>query len=370
MVTQLLAEDLRLRRRVVGLVRQLRKATNMAAVTLPRYSADDLYHDGSQILRRRVVILLSSGCSVPTCTMCPFTNYNLYGTHRAPPDPVLQLAQEFERNPPDGTDLVSVYNDGSFFADSEVTAEQRVGIARVVRDAGVLNLMVESLPQFMTPARLDPVVEALRGGALIVGIGLQSSNDFVRQVCVGTSFTRPQFERAVAVAYSSGVVVKSYVMIKPPFLDDAAALRDVVETAQYLCGIGAPSVTLCPTRVAENTVVHALFESGLYEPPHIFTVLAALHAVLHLVDVRVAVINLTGEDFESVTAISGSDAPARVVLEAIVAFNRSRDPADLRLASPVERCYAEHRDRLERAPRVDPRGTLQSLLGELEVHLA
>ncbi|MGH3824650.1 MAG: hypothetical protein ACRDRA_17725 [Pseudonocardiaceae bacterium] len=55
-------------------------------------------------------------------------------------------------------------------------------------------------------------------------------------------------------------------MVKPPFLTDSEA---VIDSADYLAGLGVIGITLCPTRVSRNTVAWELWQARLYPPPNL-----------------------------------------------------------------------------------------------------
>lgn len=282
-----------------------------------------------------------------------------------PTSPVDQLKRDFETNPVKEIDIISIYNDGSFFADSEISQLQRTKIAELIGELDIPNIIVESLPQFVTPDRISPFLEKINS-RLTIGIGIQSANDFVRQVCVGTSFTLRQFEAAVSTANSLGVGIKPYVMIKPPFLSEAEALTDVRLTVRYLSGMGVNNATLCPTRIAPNTLVEKLYKNGAYSVPDPYTVLAALRNALEWLDARIALVNLTAEDFSSVTSTSKRTNDAQKVLDALKGFSLSGDRTKLMLPEPYESAYREHCFALEAQEETDIRVRTKLLLDELE----
>lgn len=316
-----------LRRELSALSLGLRQAQGAELPLVPRFvSYDTLRQPDGRVTGRKKVILMSGGCSVPTCTMCPFTNENNYGL--PPADPRLlveQAARALARSPDEPEyDVLALYNDGSFFAPAEIPRPAQVAIAGKAATAGIRRLVVESLPQFVTAAALKPFVDALGGTELEVGIGLQSADDLVRETLVNTRVTRAAFERAITAMAELGVHPKIYLMIKPPFLTDAEALTDVMESVAYVRSLGIPGVTLCPTRVSRNTVAWTLWEAGLYQPPSLWTVAAAVRRAHAAASVRVACINLRGSDFESVFPDSCPSC-ADLIVDGLLAYSETGD---------------------------------------------
>lgn len=324
------ADEGRLRRALTDLAATLRTTTSEQHPPTPRYIEYDNHRrsDGTLVGRKKV-ILMSGGCSVPTCTMCPFTNENNYGHGRDHPSLIDQVETVLTRSPDEPAyDLLALYNDGSFFAPAEVPHDVQMAVAERVAASGVHRLVVESLPQFVRSATLAPFVEALGTVELEVGIGLQSADDFVRETLVNTRITRRSFERALATMAELGVQPKVYLMIKPPFLTDEEAVTDVVESVEYVRSLGVDGVTLCPTRVSRNTVAWWLYENGSYQPPNLWTVAETVRRAHQRTAVRVACINLRGSDFESIFPAS-CPACADEIVDGLVRYSETGDLADL-----------------------------------------
>ncbi|WP_411150162.1 hypothetical protein [Streptomyces sp. A30] len=321
-----------LRRRIGDLSLQLRTPGTQAKPAEPRFVDFDMIRlANGDVVGRKKVIVMSGGCSVPTCTMCPFTNLNNYGidggtSRESLLDQVRRTLARTEDEP--SYEVLSLYNDGSFFAPREIPRDVQVEIARLVEAAGVKRLVVESLPQFVTEPVLAPFVQALGEVDLEIGIGLQSADMLVRETLVNTRISQVSFERALTVMAGQGVDPKIYLMIKPPFLTDSEAVTDVVQSVDYLTGLGVQGMTLCPTRVSRNTVAWELWQAGLYTPPNLWTVVEAIRRVHERLAVRVACVNLRGTDFESVFP-DACPACADRVVDALMQFGESGEEGDL-----------------------------------------
>ncbi|MET7487704.1 hypothetical protein [Streptomyces sp. NPDC005538] len=347
-----------LRRRIGDLSLRLRTSGTQTKPAEPRFVDYDLIRlPNGDVAGRKKVIIMSGGCSVPTCTMCPFTNLNNYGingatSHDSLLDQVRRTVVRTEGEP--SYQVLSLYNDGSFFAPREIPRDVQVEIARLVAAAGVKRLVVESLPQFVTEPVLAPFVRALGKVRLEIGIGLQSADVLVRETLVNTRISQVSFERALTVMASLGVDPKIYLMVKPPFLTDGEAVTDVVQSVDYLAGLGVQGMTLCPTRVSRNTVAWELWQAGQYTPPNLWTVVEAIRRVHQRLAVRVACVNLRGTDFESVFPDACPLCADRVV-DALMRFGETGEaddlPEDCACRPPVEVTGLDHAAITTRAAR-------------------
>jgi len=262
--------------------------------------------------------------------MCPFTNENYYGLEGgAALNLIDQVRDTLKRNRDDPPyELLALYNDGNFFAPKEIPLSVQLEIAELVEASGVGELVVECLPQFIKPDVIGPFVERLGRVQLEVGIGLQSANAFVREVCVNTSFTNKSFEDAVETLLAVGATPKIYLMIKPPFLSEEEGVVDVLNSLDYLSEMHLDSITLCPTRVSKNTLAATMYNAGLYTPPNLWSIVDILQSSKSDRRLRVACINLRGTDFESIFPES-CDKCADLIVESLEKFSLSSQQSDL-----------------------------------------
>lgn len=279
-----------------------RKAIKAELPYSPRYVIDQVVQPDDRRLQRLKVILMSNGCSIPTCTMCSFSNQYDYDLSNAEEETMIveQARHVLRKNGPvTDCDSVSLYNDGSFFAPREIKDKDRISIAGLVAEAGVSLLTVESLPQFITEDRLLPILDALGDVELEVGIGLQSAHPQIREYCVNTSFDNSTYERAVNLLKQHDVRVKTYIMLKPAFLTENEAIADALQSIDYCKSLGFPYVTLCPTSVSPNTLVWDLMKAGKYNPLNLWSIVDTAIRAPEDITLRIVGINLRGADFIS-----------------------------------------------------------------------
>jgi radical SAM enzyme (TIGR01210 family) len=296
------------------------------SVDKPFSSIDYDFFEGERVYRRKKIILAAPGCTAATCTMCPIPNESFYGKRRefTPDDFLSQFNSSFAGEPLDNYQLISVYNSGNWFANREIPPEARQRIYLAIADSQCEGLMVESLPQFITPAAVDEARKHLENKRLIVGIGLQSADDFIRNVCINTTCTKSQFERATRLLWENGYTPKVYLMIKPPFLTEREAIEETVNSVKYVSEVGYEDVSICPTRIAPHTVVAELAKKGMFEPPSLWTVINILKRVEPIPRVRVACLDVDGKDMDTIYP-RNCETCTPIVLEAIKNYNTERD---------------------------------------------
>ncbi len=183
----------------------------------------------------------------------------------------LEHALEHERTERDDEcPIVKMYTSGTFFDRREIPPEARHRILDSFRDRRVV---VESLPDFVETDVVEDAVDRVRD--LDVAIGLETADDHVRRECVNKYFDYQEFVRAAEVADDAGAGVKSYLLMKPPFVTEKEALEDAVysvrESAEH-----SHTVSVNPCNIQRYTLVDRQHYRDGYRPPWLWTVVEML----------------------------------------------------------------------------------------------
>ncbi len=219
------------------------------------------------------VIFQTGGCRWGNCAMCGY----IYDSAQKPPSHD-NLMKQFENaflRCRDEIFIVKIFTSGSFLDDCEIGAETRQEmLSRLGKDSRVKKVIAETRPEYITQETLSRSI-ASPGKRFEVAIGLETSNDMIRNDCINKGFSFSDFVRASNAARLEGVTVKAYLLLKPAFLSEGAAVNDMIrsinDTAPYAETI---SINLC--NVQRGTLVDEMFERGDYRPPWLWSAVEVL----------------------------------------------------------------------------------------------
>lgn len=294
---------------------------------------------------RLMVVLRAPGCSYARrtggCTICGFTEH--LSTRGAPVSSAELAAQlreaiESHQRERDALEHLDLYCSGSFFNDEELEVDARTALLRLaVRELPALRtLLVDTRPEFVTAGALAAAHAALgRAGTpvrLEVAIGLESADDEVRNRLIRKGFSYASFERAAEALAAAEAALAVYLLLKPPGLDEEAAIADVLASGRALVALRARlglrlRVALEPTLVVEGTALHAEHLAGRYRSPSLWSV---ARAAIGLAALRLPVhVGLSDEGLPAVDRPRGCAACEPVLLAALRELNRSQDPTVL-----------------------------------------
>lgn len=240
------------------------------------------YLDG-QYVDRIVLFLRGSGCNLANrtggCTFCGFWDVTTFGSKIRDEDYIQQVENvikdvklDFSQYP-----IVCMYNDGSMLEESEISLNVVLGLCRklAARDH-VKRIVIEAKVVDITRKKVSQLREAVGSKEFEIAVGFESANELVRDHCINKNFERQQFETNYHLLKEYGITLIPLVMVKPPFLTESQAIEDVVNTFEYLEPFKLQRIDLELATIEKNTLVHELWECGMYTTPRLWSVIEIL----------------------------------------------------------------------------------------------
>lgn len=224
------------------------------------------------------IIFASGGCSWSKCRMCSYRHERIGGVScetllsrlRA------QLAWVLRENDPGKFRMVKIFTSGSFFDPAEVPPAFLQDVAAAFRGKLVI---AETRPEYLRHDTLRAFIEGIDDGSwetpLYCAIGLETSNDMIREKCINKGFSFADFTAAAATARSAGAGVKAYFLYKPLFLTEREALDDMERSIRDVLPY-ADMISMNPCTVQRNTELEYYWKRGAYRPPYLWSVLTLL----------------------------------------------------------------------------------------------
>jgi len=219
-----------------------------------------------------VLILRTRGCSWAWdsggCTMCGYVNDSSTNVR----EKELEIQLEKAMAAYSGEPYVKIFTSGSFLDTSEVPASFAEKLVESF-GASASRILIESRPEYVTPETLSPLKDHAQ--ELEIALGLESANDRVRLKGINKGFTFEDYMRAIHTVKDEGLISKTYLLLKPPFLTEKEAPRDAVDSIKVVDET-TETISLNPVNIQNRTLVEYLWRRGIYRPPWLWTLLEAL----------------------------------------------------------------------------------------------
>lgn len=205
-----------------------------------------------------VLILRTRGCSWAFgsgCTMCGYFN-DSFRTPVSESDLTQQFDKAMERY--NGEPIIKLFTSGSFLDPHEIPGPVRTHILKKLRQRAE-KISVESRPEYINNTVLSEIRSLVQPKVFEVGVGLETSNDLLRTKAINKGFSFSAYKAAAKRLRQQHFGVKTYVLMKPPFITEKEALDDCIKTATDVPPF-ATMISLNPTNVQRHTVVEYLWK--------------------------------------------------------------------------------------------------------------
>jgi archaeosine synthase beta-subunit len=219
------------------------------------------------------VVLRTRGCTWDYnhgCTMCGYFNETAHKKITA--EQLLAQWQRVQAQTKDET-ILKIYTGGNFLDVAEVMDN----VQRTIVSEGSKRfklIMVESRPEYCTQERLSVLAKlaAENGGEIMIAIGLESSSDEVCDKAINKGYAFKEFVEAANNCRATGVRVKTYFLLKPPFLTEDETVEDIVQSVRDAAPY-SDILSVNPTNVQKFTLVENLWKEREFRSPWLWSVL-------------------------------------------------------------------------------------------------
>lgn len=225
-----------------------------------------------------VAIFRTRGCHWSRKCGCSMCGYNVESLEGIGSEEIsAQLSAILERY--EGERMVKLYTSGSFLDPNEIPLEVRDRILSAFD--GAKRVLFESRPEFVTPEVLKDLPDHSA-----VALGLESANDTVLRCSVRKGFGVKDYVRAADALRDRGFPVRTYLLLKPLYLTERAAIEDTKSSVLFAAP-RSESVSVNPLNVQRETMVEGLWRRGDYRPPWIWSLFEVLKLKADISGVRI-----------------------------------------------------------------------------------
>lgn len=221
--------------------------------------------------RALTLILRTRGCTWDyrhSCTMCGYFT-DVLPKKLTSENLLTQYARAETQHA--GEEVLKIYTGGNFLDDKEVFAPAQLAMLTAAAKR-FKKVTVETRPEYITAATVQPLVDALAPAKFELAIGLESSNDEVCEKAINKGYGFREFVEGARIAHAAGARVKAYLLLKPPFLTEDEAVEDVVQSVKDAAP-HADTLSINPTNVQNHTLVDQLYRRREYRPPWLWSIL-------------------------------------------------------------------------------------------------
>lgn len=250
----------------------------------------------NEIGKEFTIILRSKGCNwaldnAGGCSMCGYVQDA--SKQEVQPE---QLISQFEfalqnkieeiRND-DKSYVLKIFNSGSFFDDSDIMPSVRLHIYEQINKIDkIKEIVVESRTEYITREKLSEINTHLKEKYTEIGIGLETTDDYIRNQYINKGILFNEFQDALKLCQEYNIGVKAYILFKPPFLTEQAAIDDCSKSIQTLIQLGVNSISINPVNIQKGSLTENLWYQKKYRPPWYYSLFKCLKKAISQEDLK------------------------------------------------------------------------------------
>lgn len=284
---------------------------------------------------RLMIVLTTKGCEYAHktgggCTVCGFINHAKANITEE--EIVSQLDFSLQSTDLSEVEEIDLLTLGSFFNDQEVSRHTRIELLnRIARLSNIKRVSIESRPEYVNFEKLRECKNILGDKVVELGIGLESSDDYIRNTIIKKNLSRKKFEKTVQKIGETCFCLLVYLLIKPPSLLEKEAITDAVNSVKYVYGVSKEynvkfRIAFEPVFICRNTPLENLFLNAEYRLVNLWSVVEVIKQTHHYSDLFVG---LSDENLSLHRMPFSCNRCYDMLISEIDAFNRSQDIAKL-----------------------------------------
>ncbi len=276
----------------------LKRRTNLREEQLKRpisfWVKEDRLRD--KIGKEFTIILRTKGCSWALsmhggCSMCGYyldaVNNNISASHLINQFDYAfnDKLSEIERDSYNYS--LKLFNSGSFLDDNEISKEVRNHIYNKISNVDKIEeIVIESRLDYITADKLAEIRNYFDKKYIEIAIGLESVDDYIRNNYINKGILFRDFKSTVNKCKEFGIGVKVYLLFKPPFLNEQAAIDDCSYSIKNLIELGVNSISINPTNIQKGTLVEYLWFQKRYRPPWYYSLFKSIRKSVSQKDLK------------------------------------------------------------------------------------
>lgn len=241
-----------------------------------------------------VIILPTGGCSWASsisggCSFCGYVNDSY---HQVPSDILSDFKKALLKHNLQEVQTIKIFNSGSYLDEKEIPLEIQLAILKeIAKIENIRELFLETRPEFVitNENNLKKYHDAIPGVKITFGIGLETSDDYIRKNFINKGFSFEMFKHSVTIVVKNSMFVKAYLIFKPPFLFESESIQDIVTSVQDLSKMEVSFISVNPITIHSKTLLDKLWRERKYRPPWLWSILQALQEIKKL-DIKIPIL--------------------------------------------------------------------------------
>lgn len=308
----------------------------------PAFISKDPCFVNGQPSQRLLIVFESNNCEYREktgggCTMCGL--YPAFARKMTFEDYKSQFDSALTKENLENVSEIQLETLGSFLNDNEFPPEfQDYAFKACAKFPEIQKIFTESRAEYLTAEKLSHVKTLVGNKTLEIAIGLESSNDYIRNNVLNKRLEKKDIEELAKRMGNIGINLATYIFIKPPTLNENESIEDAIESTKYVFDLAKrhkikTKILFQPAYIALNTQLEKMYLKNEYSLPNIWSVVEIIKKTASLGEIFIA---LSDEARSDNRHIHGCKQCHTKIVEAIQTFNQTQDIASINSLESID----------------------------------
>lgn len=172
---------------------------------------------------------------------------------------------------------LKIYNSGSFLDEKEIPEEARNYIyEKISKVEKFKEFVIESRLEYITVEKLEEIRDFFDKKYLEIAIGLETVDDYIRNNYINKGLLLKNFIATLNLLKEFKIGVRVYLLLKPPFMSEQAAIDDCSNSIKKLADLNVNSISINPLNIQKGTLAEYLWFQNRYRPPWFYSLFKCL----------------------------------------------------------------------------------------------
>lgn len=283
--------------------------------------------------KRLLLVLRTNGCTHnwnnTGCTMCGFRFLAI--SRKLLKIDQNHLIRQYENGikyvkyGSNGVEQIDLFTPGSFLNEKEVEPTFCFEVMQKIASLKeIKKVVIESRTEYITGKKLSKLKSLIREDQILeLGIGVESSNDRIRNRIINKGLPWHNIERAIEICAKCEVEFQPYLLIKPQTLNEREAIDDAVRSAEDVASLADKynvpfRIAFEPIFIAKDTKLERAYSVGKYSIVSLWSVIEILKRTHHL---GIIFVGLSDENISDGRKPSSCPLCTDKLIKAIEEFN-------------------------------------------------
>ncbi|MFW9951056.1 MAG: archaeosine biosynthesis radical SAM protein RaSEA [Candidatus Thorarchaeota archaeon] len=177
--------------------------------------------------------------------------------------------------------VIKLFNSGSFLDEKEISKSVRNYIfQKIMSVSNITEIVIESRVEYITEKSVNEIKTLSDGKYLEIAIGLESTDDYIRNNYINKGLKFQNFLEAVKLIKKYKLGIRIYLLFKPPFLNEQAAIDDCVKSIRELTNLKVNTISINPVNIQKDSFVEYLYRFNRYRPPWFYSLFKVFRETL------------------------------------------------------------------------------------------